>query len=85
MKFGSRPAQWLWLIACLLAGVAATLPLDRAGRSAVPRAREADNNPDKFHLVAINSAYDVSFTYDPLAADQWLFRTGIPVNTNRPK
>lgn len=35
-----------------------------------------DNNPEKFYLVATNLAYTYSFTYDPLAQDQWLFRTG---------
>jgi len=43
---------------------------------------EINNNPDKFHLWATNSAYVYTFTYDPLAADQWLFRTGGSTNTN---
>jgi hypothetical protein len=48
------------------------------------RLEEPDNNPDKFYLWATNSSYGYTFTYDPHAADAWLFRTGIPVNTNRP-
>lgn len=44
--------------------------------------REIGNNPDKFHLVATNSAYDVSFTCEPRAADEWLFHNGGPVETN---
>ena len=47
--------------------------------------REINNNPDKFHLVATNSAYDYSFTYDPLAADQWRFEAGGFIVTNHPK
>jgi hypothetical protein len=42
------------------------------------------NNPDKFHLIDTNSAYDYSFTYDPLAADQWRFETGGFIVTNHP-
>jgi hypothetical protein len=42
------------------------------------------NNPDKFHLIATNSAYDYSFTYDPLAADEWRFETGGSIVTNHP-
>jgi hypothetical protein len=38
--------------------------------------REINNNPDKFHLVATNSAYDYGFIYDPLAADQWRLKAG---------
>lgn len=81
MKNGSLPAPWLWLVPCLLAAVAAVLTANRSQFSAAPRSREVDNNPDKFHLVATNSAYDVHFTYDPLAADHWLFQRGVPVNT----
>ena len=55
------------------------------GSSKLPdrsRMDEVNNNPDKFHLVATNSAYDYSFIYDPLAADEWLFHTGGPAQTN---
>lgn len=38
--------------------------------------QQEDNNPEKFYLVATKSSYTYSFTYDPLAQDQWLFRTG---------
>ena len=34
------------------------------------------NNPDKFFLERTNSGFSYSFTYDPLAADQWLFQFG---------
>jgi hypothetical protein len=42
-----------------------------------------NNNPDEFYLFATNSTYHCYFTYDPLAADEWLFHTGGPWNTNR--
>ena len=44
---------------------------------------EVNDNPDKFYLFATNSSYNCTFTYDPRAADEWLFHTGGPVNTNR--
>ena len=53
-------------------------------RSSDVQKRETNNNPDKFHLVATNSAYDYSFTYDPLAADQWRFETGGFITANHP-
>jgi hypothetical protein len=34
------------------------------------------NNPDKFYLWRTNSSCDCFFTYDPRAADEWLFHTG---------
>ena len=83
MKFGSRPAQWLWQVPCLLAVAVAVLSVNRSQFSAAPRASEAGDNPDKFHLVATNSAYNYSFTYDPRAADEWLFHTGGLAATNR--
>jgi hypothetical protein len=46
--------------------------------------REINNNPDKFHLWATNSSYVYTFTYDPLAADQWRFETGGFIVTNHP-
>ena len=48
------------------------------------RLEEPDNNPDQFRLWATNSSYCYTFTHDPHAADDWLFRTGVPVNTNHP-
>ena len=85
MKNGSRLAKWLWAISCLLAAVVAMLSALGPGFSAASRVKEVNNNPGKFHLVATNSAYDYSFTYDPLAADQWRFETGGFIVTNHPK
>jgi hypothetical protein len=35
----------------------------------------ANNNPDKFYLSVTGQAYSYCFTYDPHAADAWMFRT----------
>ena len=64
------PVGWL-----LAAGLAVFAPGQGQNPAGWPK-REVDNNPDKFHLMATNGAYDFSFTYDPLAADQWWFETG---------
>jgi hypothetical protein len=45
---------------------------------------EINNNPDKFRLWATNSSYVYTFTYDPLAADEWRFETGGFIVTNHP-
>jgi hypothetical protein len=31
------------------------------------------DNPDQFHLWTTNSQFGYAFTYDPHAADDWLF------------
>jgi hypothetical protein len=47
--------------------------------------REINNNPDKFRLWATNLSYSYTFTYDPLAADEWRFETGGFIVTNHPQ
>jgi hypothetical protein len=34
-----------------------------------------DSNPDKFYLSATGKVFSYCFTYDPHAADAWMFRT----------
>jgi len=46
--------------------------------------REINNNPVKFRLWMTNSSYSYTFTYDPLAADEWRFETGGFIVTNHP-
>ena len=70
----------LWLLAAVFClGVLGYFKLTSQVRLEKP-----DNNPDKFHLWATNSSYGYTFTYDPHAADAWLFRTVGPLNTNHP-
>jgi hypothetical protein len=59
--------------------VVATFHLDISGDV---QKREINNNPDKFRLWATNSTYVYTFTYDPLAADQWLFESAGFIVTN---
>jgi hypothetical protein len=61
--------------------VVATLHFTNLGSVQI---REINNNPDKFRLWATNSTYVYTFTYDPLAADEWRFETGGFIITNHP-
>ena len=45
-------------------------------RSVHPPASSENNNPDKFYLRSTGSSFTYTFTYDPHAADAWLFRAG---------
>lgn len=38
--------------------------------------RKVDDNPDKFFLWTTNTSFHYIFTYDPHAADVWLFESG---------
>ena len=44
-----------------------------------------DNNPDKFYLWSTGKVFAYTFTYNPHAADAWMFRTaeGHLQNTNQ--
>jgi hypothetical protein len=43
---------------------------------------DSDDNPDKFYLQATSSSFNYAFTYDPRAADEWLFHNGNPETRN---
>jgi|GEM_PF-6023072 len=45
---------------------------------------DRNDNPHKFHLVFTTNFLDHTMTYDPRAADEWLFYTGGAIRTNRP-
>ncbi len=78
MKHGLRSGlAVLWLLAVLCLGALARFTWTSQGRWVKP-----DDNPDKFHLWTTNSSYGYAFTYDPHAADVWLFRTVGPFNSN---
>ena len=40
------------------------------------RVEPPNNNPQKFYLWSTGASVSHSFTYDPHAADVWLFRSG---------
>ena len=80
MKHGLRSTlAALWLLAIFCFAVLACFKWTGRGRWEKP-----DDNPDRFHLWATNSSYGYAFTYDPHAADAWLFRTVGRLNTNHP-
>jgi hypothetical protein len=43
--------------------------------SATFELKAVDNNPDGFYLCATGRVFSYNFTYDPHAADDWMFRT----------
>lgn len=45
----------------------------------------SESNPDKFYLWTTGRGYSFRFTYNPHAADAWMFRTaeGHLQNTNK--
>jgi hypothetical protein len=71
------------LPAALLLAVALAI-LSPAGVKPPAARTPPDDNPHKFHLVFTSSNYDYSITYDPRAADEWLFHSGVLLQTNHP-
>jgi hypothetical protein len=41
-----------------------------------PQTLNAGNNPNYFVIWQTNSSFQYTFTYDPHAADVWLFQSG---------
>lgn len=62
-----------WLLPVLVAGV--LVAIARISENAADRARQ-NNNPDQFNLFSTTNSFEYFFTYDPLAADEWLFHAG---------
>ena len=62
----------LWLLAAVLLWVG----WNRPEKIARVRLRTADNNPNRFFLWGTSTSYRYAFTYDPHAADMWLFECG---------
>ena len=67
----------LVLFAGMLTGILWLEMWHRAG-SFPGRAYRADHNPNKFYLWSETGrfTYTYTFTYDPRAADEWLFESG---------
>ena len=69
------------MIPTLLAAGAWMVSHDQAG-SLELRMKEIRNNPDKFRVSVGNNTSTCFFTYDPRAADEWLFQTGGALETD---
>jgi len=63
------------LVLGLLAAVLVWMGWDRPEKSARVRLRTVDNNPNRFRLWGNSNSYSYTFTYDPHAADVWLFES----------
>jgi hypothetical protein len=81
MSRNPQITSWLLVLLCI-AGALLFWPvlLNSSAETQNGRGEERDN-PDRFYLQATRTNIDYHFTYDPLAADHWLFRTGGPTGT----
>jgi hypothetical protein len=53
-----------------------------------PTSNVNDVNPNRFYLYATGKEFSVRYTYDPHAADLWMFRTAeghLVVNESEPE
>jgi hypothetical protein len=64
------------LAAWELAAVLATAGWRQPEESARADLRTLDNNPNTFYLWSGGTSFAYTFTYDPHAADVWLFQSG---------
>lgn len=78
MKYGPLLARWLLPASMLAVATVIFIALVNSKPPAELRTGEINNNPDKFHLCISNFTCECEFTYDPRAADEWLFHTGGP-------
>jgi hypothetical protein len=62
----------LWLLAAVLVWMG----WHRPEMPARVRPRTVDNNPSRFRLCGNSTSFTYTFTYDPRAADVWLFESG---------
>lgn len=69
-----KPWMWLALLAvAILFAAGGGLASGRNARTSGVKA--ADMNPNKFYLHESGKGYSIRYTYDPHAADLWMFRT----------
>jgi len=81
-----RDIRWrTWLL--LLAVISLPPALIAISRcfSNTSETNSSENNPDKFYLWTTGKGYSFRFTYNPHAADAWMFKTaeGKLQNTNQ--
>jgi hypothetical protein len=85
MKRCARPG--IKQVLPLLAGLFALVLLVELRHSKSLRSAQmirVDGNPDHFHLWATDRVYGFAFTYDPLAADHWLFDSAAVAKNQAP-
>jgi len=71
---GVRKFFQRWMPFALVAAMIG-LPVGLYRHTGSPGARANDDNPNKFYLFATGKEFSMSYTYDPHAADLWMFRT----------
>jgi hypothetical protein len=64
------------LVLCLFITISFFVAFRHLKSSSRVGSGSVSNNPDKFYLWATNSSFCYTFTYDPHAADVWLFESG---------
>ena len=71
-----RKIRWRrWLILPVVISLAAGVAVLSRHVPTSPELNPQDNNPDKFYLWTTGKGYSFRFTYNPHAADAWMFRT----------
>ena len=72
-----RIFQWWRWFALLTLAISLPVGIELAsGRHAgTTKVKAADDNPNKFYLSRTGKEFSVRYTYDPHAADLWMFRT----------
>ena len=73
LRFGKNR---LFLVCGLLIGGILFAVSGRFRPATVFEGRKVNDNPDKFFLWTTNKSFHYIFTYDPHAADVWLFESG---------
>jgi len=68
-----RWRRWLLLLA-VISLPAAAFVISRCF-SSTSELNSSENNPDKFYLWTTGGGYSYRFTYNPHAADAWMFKT----------
>jgi len=80
MKYAAPLSRSLLPVLAALALVTAGI---RSKTSMRVYSNDTNDNPHKFHMAFTTNTLDHTMTYDPRAADEWLFYTGGVMKTNR--
>ena len=71
-------AGWRWSmsISCMWVMLGCLVLVSHFGGTTKTARNRPGDNPNKFHLWATDAGFTYTFTYDPHAADVWLFQSG---------